>query len=168
QTGTKRPGAPVRASIVIPRGVRRGRRQPSLGRAPRLPAAAMSAREALDGSQALTDSASARAASGGRSTSPCSERSGGRERQRRGTGTSSCRLARELEGLSLAELRAKATQSDKDIKDYARSLCKKKWTEEVKRKQRIEEAISELESAGPDGVGRSAEVGRLDGTVCLG
>ncbi|CAK0851904.1 unnamed protein product, partial [Prorocentrum cordatum] len=111
----------------------------------------MSAREALDGSQALTDSASARAASGGRSTSPCSERSGGRERQRRGTGTSSCRLARELEGLSLAELRAKATQSDKDIKDYARSLCKKKWTEEVKRKQRIEEAISELESAGPDG-----------------
>jgi hypothetical protein len=64
-------------------------------------------------------------------------------------------MTQELEGLSILDLRAKLTQSDKDLKDYARSLCKKKWIEEMKRKQRIEEVINRLEGSRPDGSRRS-------------
>jgi hypothetical protein len=59
------------------------------------------------------------------------------------------RMAQELDGLSISELRAKLTQSEKDLKEYARSLCKKKVIEETKRKQRIVEAINRLESPVP-------------------
>ncbi|CAK0886636.1 unnamed protein product, partial [Prorocentrum cordatum] len=59
----------------------------------------------------------------------------------------------ELQGLSLEALKAMAAQADKDIKDYARSRCKKKAIDEMKRKQRVEKEIARLESGGANSTG---------------
>ncbi|CAK0906538.1 unnamed protein product [Prorocentrum cordatum] len=56
----------------------------------------------------------------------------------------------ELQGLTVGELKAMAAQADKDIKEYARSRCKKKAMEEMKKKQRIEKEIARLEGCGAD------------------
>lgn len=92
-----------------------------------------------------------RLSSRGRSSRSISAESSGRDGSgRRGTSRSfTTRMTQELDGLSISELRAKLMQSEKDLKDYARSLCKKKVIEEAKRKQWIEEAINRLEGPVP-------------------